>query len=256
MKYWKPKTQFDERALKFFVSKKEQDRVCKLMGIPTLDEGNLNDKIIVKLDKGDSGGGTGYKIVRRKRRHVVQPNDFIQRYIDYDYTHQQHFIIDNDGEYHIYNHSIGKFGDGFIVGNNIPYLYQYPFTQFPKEDIEIVEKFFTKLKEHISVRNRIGITEFRKERKTGKFTFQEFNCRPSGEFEIGTFDWKIGKFNTLVDYFTNNIPEEIEYYQQNIEIYFDNVRNNELFGWGTEDGLKITSFPHSERIKVFNTKDK
>jgi len=256
MKYWKPKTQFDERALKFFISKKEQDRVCKLMGIPTLDEGNLNDRIIVKLDEGRSGGGTGYKIVRRKRRHKVEPNDFIQRYIDYDYICQQHFIVDNDGEYHIYNHSIGKFGDGFIVGNNVPYLYQYPFTQFPKEDIATIEKFFTKLKEHISIRNRIGITEFCKERKTGKLYFQEFNCRPSGEFEIGTFDWKIGKFNTLVDYFTNNIPEEIEYYQQNIEIYFDNVFKNEKFGWGTEDGLKITSFPHSERIKVFNTKDK
>ena len=258
MKHWKPKTQFDDRAFKFFTSKKEQDRVCKLMGIPTLDEGNLNDKIIVKLDKGDSGGGTGYKIVRRKRRHVAQPNDFIQRYINYDYEIMQHFIIDDNGDYHIYNHSIGKFGDGFIVGNNIPYLYQYPFSThlFEKEDIATIEKFFTKLKDHISVRNRIGITEFSKERETGKLHFQEFNCRPSGEFEIGTFDWKIGKFNTLVDYFTNNIPEEIEYYQQNVEIYFDNVRNNELFGWGTEDGLKITSFPHSETIKVFNTKDK
>ena len=255
MKHWKPKTEFDERALKFFVSKKEQDRVCKLMGIPTLDEGGPNDKIIVKTDMGFSGGGTGYKI-GRKRRHKVGPNDFIQRYINYDYEIMQHFIVDDNGDYHIYNHSIGKFGDGFIVGNNIPYLYQYPFTQFPKEDIEIIEKFFTKLKDHISVRNRIGITEWSKERETGKLHFQEFNCRPSGEFEIGTFDWKIGKFNTLVDYFTNNIPEEIEYYQQNVEIYFDNVRNNELFGWGTEDGLKITSFPHSERIKVFNTKDK
>ena len=254
MKYWKPKTEFDERALEFFISKKEQDRVCKLMGIPTIDEGSIDDKIIVKLDVGRSGGGTGYKIAD-KRNHIVGPNDFIQRYIDYDYVCQQHFIIDDDGEYHIYNHSIGKFGDGFIVGNNIPYLYQYPFFQLPKENIDIVEKFFTKLKEHISVRNRIGITEFRKERKTGKLTFQEFNCRPSGEFEIGTFDWKIGKFNTLVDYFTNNIPEEIEYYQRNIEIYFENVCNNEKFGWGSEDGLKITTFPHSEKIKVFNTKD-
>ena len=258
MKHWKPKTQFDERAFKFFVSKKEQDRVCKLMGIPTLDEGGLNDKIIVKTDLGDSGGGTGYKIVRRKRRHVVQPNDFIQRYIDYDYTIDQHFIIDDNGDYHIYNHFLGVFGDDNVVGNNIAYLYKYPYptNYFEKEDIDIIEKFFTKLKDHISVRNRIGITEFSKERETGKLHFQEFNCRPSGEFEIGTFDWKIGKFNTLVDYFTNNIPEEIEYYQRNIEIYFDNVRNNELFGWGTEDGLKITSFPHSETIKVFNTKDK
>ena len=256
MKYWKPKTQFDERALKFFISKKEQDRVCKLMDIPTLDEGNLNDKIIVKLDKGDSGGGTGYKIARRKRRYMAQPNDFIQRYIDYDYEIMTHFIIDNNGDYHLYNHSIGKFGDGFIVPNNVPYLYQYPFVDFPKEEIALIESFFTKLKEHITVRNRIGLTEFSKERKTGKLHFQELNCRPSGEFEIGTFDWKIGKFNTLADYFTNNIPEEIEYYQQNTEIYFDNVRNDEKFGWGTEDGLKITSLPYSETIKVFNTKSK
>ena len=110
---------------------------------------------------------------------------------------------------------------------------------------------FVKLKEHISVRNRIGITEFSKERKTGKLRFQEFNCRPSGEFEIGTFDWKIGKFNTLVDYFTNNIPKEIEYYQQNTEIYFDNVYNNAKFGWGNGEGLKIERLPFKERIKVF-----
>ena len=252
--YWKPKTQFDERALKFFTSKKEQDRVCKLMGIPTLDEGSIDDKIIVKFDKGGGGGADGGYNICWKRDYQAKKNDFIQRYVDYDYVQQQHFIVDDDGEYHIYQHSIGKFGDGFIVGNNVPYLYQYPFTQFPKEDTAIVEKFFTKLKEHITVRNRIGITEFRKERKTGKLTFQEFNCRPSGEFEIGTFDWKIGKFNTLVDYFTNNIQEEIEYYQQNIEIYFDNVCSDEKFGWGTEDGLKITTFPHSEKIKVFNTK--
>ena len=252
--HWNTKTQFDKRALRFFISKKEQDRVCKEMGIPTLDKGGPDDKIIVKLDKGDSGGGTGYKIVRRKRKHVVQPNDFIQRYMDYDYEIMQHFIIDDDGEYHIYNHSIGMFGDGFIVPNNVPYLYQYPFVDFPKEEIALIESFFVKLKEHISVRNRIGITEFSKERKTGKLRFQEFNCRPSGEFEIGTFDWKIGKFNTIADYFTNNIPKEIEYYQQNTEIYFDNVRNDEKFGWGTEDGLKITSLPYSETIKVFNTK--
>ena len=252
--HWNTKTQFDKRALRFFISKKEQDRVCKEMGIPTLDKGGPDDKIIVKLDKGRSGGGTGYKIVDAKKHHIVQPNDFIQRYMDYDYEIMQHFIIDDDGEYHIYNHSIGVFGDGFIVPNNVPYLYQYPFVDFPKEEIALIESFFVKLKEHISVRNRIGITEFSKERKTGKLRFQEFNCRPSGEFEIGTFDWKIGKFNTIADYFTNNIPKEIEYYQQNTEIYFDNVRNDEKFGWGTEDGLKITSLPYSETIKVFNTK--
>ena len=252
--HWNTKTQFDKRALRFFISKKEQDRVCKEMGIPTLDKGGPDDKIIVKLDKGRSGGGTGYKIVDAKKHHIVQPNDFIQRYMDYDYEIMQHFIIDDDGEYHIYNHSIGMFGDGFIVPNNVPYLYQYPFVDFPKEEIALIESFFVKLKEHISVRNRIGITEFSKERKTGKLRFQEFNCRPSGEFEIGTFDWKIGKFNTIADYFTNNIPKEIEYYQQNTEIYFDNVRNDEKFGWGTEDGLKITSLPYSETIKVFNTK--
>ena len=79
MKHWNPKTQFDERALKFFVSKKEQDRVCKLMGIPTLDEGGPDDKIIVKTDMGFSGGAHGYEIVEKKKDHIIKPNDFIQR---------------------------------------------------------------------------------------------------------------------------------------------------------------------------------
>ena len=60
--HWNTKTQFDKRALRFFISKKEQDRVCKEIGIPTLDKGGPEDKIIVKLDKGRSGGGTGYKL--------------------------------------------------------------------------------------------------------------------------------------------------------------------------------------------------
>ena len=54
----------------------------------------------------------------------------------------------------------------------------------------------------------------------------------------------------------NNIPKEIEYYQQNTEIYFDNVYNDAKFGWGTGEGLKIESLPYSETIKVFNTKSK
>jgi len=256
--HWNTKTQFDKRALRFFISKKEQDRVCKEMGIPTLDKGGPEDKIIVKLDKGRSGGGTGYKIIEKKKHHIIRPNDFIQRYIDYDYTIISHFIIDDDGEYHVYNHSIGKYGDGHITGNNVTYMYQYPFVDFPKEEIALVEKYFVTLKEHMSARNRIGLTEFSKERKTGKLHFQEHNCRPSGEFEIGTFDWQIGKFNTLVDLFTNNVQKEVEYYQQNTEIYFDLVFKNEKFGWGTgpdDGGLKITSLPYSERIKVFNTKD-
>ena len=56
--WYNTKTQFDKRALKFFTSKKEQDRVCKLIGTPTLDEGSItrNDKIIVKLDSGKYWG--------------------------------------------------------------------------------------------------------------------------------------------------------------------------------------------------------
>jgi len=71
---------------------------------------------------------------------------------------------------------------------------------------------------------------------------------------LGTYDWNIGKFNTLVDLFTNNVQDEIEYYQQRLEIYFDNVYNNRLFGWGTYDGLKIETIPYSETIKTWNTK--
>ena len=250
--WYNTKTQFDKRALKFFTSKKEQDRICKLIGTPTLDEGSIDDKIIVKLDSGHSGGGTGYKVADKKN-HIVGPNDFIQRYINYDYTLNSHAIVDNDGEYHIYHHDIGKFGDGHIVGNNIAYLYLYPFTEFPKEEIAIVEEFYKGLKEHITVKNRIFYSEFCKERN-GKLYFQEFNSRPSGEFEIGTFDWNIGKFNTLVDLFTNNVQEEIEYYQQTVEIYLESINNKSLFGWGGPDGMKGTTIPFSQKIKVFNTK--
>jgi len=250
--HYNTKTQFDERALKFFTSKKEQDRVCKLMNIPTLDEGSIDDKIIVKLDKG-WGGGTGYEVVN-KRDYIPKENDFIQRYIDYDYSIIQQVLVDNNGDYHMYNHTIGVPGDGFIVGNNVPYMYQFPHVDFPKEEIDIIEDFYKKLKENITVKNRIVATEFSKERN-GKLHFQEYNSRPFGLFELGSYDWNIGKFNTLVDLFTNTVQDEIEYYQQIISIYLDNVRNDKEFGWGTYDGLKTTILPYSETIKTWNTGD-
>jgi hypothetical protein len=248
--HYDTKTQFDERALEFFTSKKEQDRVCKLMNIPTLDEGSINDKIIVKLDKG-YGGCTGFKSVDKKD-YIPKENEFIQRYIDYDYSIIQQILVDNNGDYHIYNHTIGKPGDGHIVGNNVPFMYQFPFVDFPKEEIDIIEDFYKKLKENITVKNRIVATEFSKERN-GKLHFQEYNSRPFGQFEIGTYDWDIGKFNTLVDLFTNKVQDEIEYYQQVTTVYLDNVRNDKEFGWGTYDGLKIIRLPYSETIKTFNT---
>jgi len=253
--WYNTKTQFDERALKFFTSKKEQDRVCKLMGIPTLDEGRYDDKILVKLDEGKSGGGTGYKIIEDKRNYIPKKNDFIQRYINIDYGCNQHSLVDNNGDYHIYHHDIGKFGVGDIIPNNVAYMYLYPFPYFSKEDIAIVEKFYTKLKEHITVKNRIFYSEFFRERN-GKLYFQEFNSRPSGEFESGTFDWNSGKFNTLVDYFTNNVQEEIEYYQQTVEIYLENINKKCLFAPGIQDGMKKTPIPFKQKIKVFNTKIK
>ena len=253
--YWKTKTQFDKRALKFFTSKKEQDRICKLIGTPTLSKGSIDDKIIRKLDSGKSGGGSGHKIVWKKD-YQYRKNDFIQRYINIDYNCNQHAIIDNNGEYHIYNHSIGKYGDGNPpVPLNVAYMFLYPYTDFSKEDLDIVHNFYKGLKKHITARNRILIPEFVRERN-GKLYFQEFNCRPSGEFETGVFDWKVGNYNTLVDYFTGKITKNITYHEQRAEIYFGNVYNNSLFGWGKDDDRKSEPFARIQKVKVWNTKEK
>jgi hypothetical protein len=248
--HYDTKTKFDDRALKFFTSKKEQDRVCKLMNVPTLDEGTIDDAIIVKLDNGYSGG-TGFKKVDKKD-YVPGENDFIQRYVDYDYTIMSHVLVDGNGEYHVYNHCIDVYGTGGAVANNVPYMVQYPFSDLPKEEIDIIENFFTKLKDNITVKNRILMSEFSKERN-GKFNFQELNSRPAGGFELGNHDWKIGKFNTLVDLFTSTVADEIEHYQQVTEIYADHIRNDVLFGWGSYDGIETAILPYSETIKVFNT---
>jgi hypothetical protein len=251
--YWKPKTQFDKRALKFFSSKREQDRVCKLMGVPTLDEGKPGDKIIVKLDSGEGGGGDGYKSAI-KGEYQPKKNDFIQRYINYEYSIIQMVLCDNDGEYHIYNHTIGVPGNGVQMGQNIPFMYQFPHNKFPKEEMDIIKNFYKKLKEHITVKNRIVATEWSKE-KNGKLHFQEFNSRPFGQLEIGSYCWDIGKFNTVVDFFTQKVQPEIEYYQQITSVYLDNIRTNKPFGWGHYKDLALVKLPYSEKIKTWNTKD-
>ena len=250
--YWKTKTQFDKRALTFFSSKKEQDRVCKLMGVPTLDEGSIGDKIIIKLDSGEGGGGDGYKTAI-KGDYQPKKNDFIQRYIKYDYSIISQVLCDNEGEYHIYNHTIGVPGDGVQMGQNVPFMYQFPHAHFPKEEIDIIKNFYKKLKQNITVKNRIVSTEFSKE-KNGKLNFQELNSRPFGELEIGSYDWDIGKFNTVVDFFTNKVQDEIEYYQQITSVYLDNIRDDKEFGWGNYGGLKRVILPYSEKIKTWNTK--
>ena len=72
--------------IKFFSSKREQDRVFKSLDIPTVP--NTSDKVIVKYDR---SGGTNFKVINRNE---ADAEDYIQDYLDIELSDSVSDIVD------------------------------------------------------------------------------------------------------------------------------------------------------------------
>ena len=218
-KIFNTKNSFDSDAFEFFSYKSKQDQMCKQMNIDTID--SVAEKIIVKKDAGFSGG-TGFYITEYKD-YVPQENDFVQKYIDIDYTLNCQFYADMLGDYHILNYHKLYYKD------NCPYISKSPYNA----DDNMFINYLTKLKQYINIRGRIMFWKLVKQ-KNGKLYNMDFNCRPAGGFENGSYDTDVSDCNWSNILLTDSVPQTINYHTS-VTIEYKTLQT---FGYGDYRRIK------------------
>ena len=215
--YYETENQFDDRAHKFFASKREQDKVLRKIGIPCLE--NDAEKMMIKLDYG-YGGGAKYYVANRKdykprvwaeTEEDVANNDYPQRFINIAYQVAVHIIIDAFGQASIVNYAFYTHGDGKLYEQNHPYLHITPHNGVLDEERKLIEKAVRELfNKHISVKNRFVYWQWLRE-VDGPLWPMDFNSRPAGGCELGIYDFATSNFHMLDALVKQNIPDQIEY---------------------------------------------
>ena len=188
-------------TLDFYSYKSVQHVVAEELDIPVLETNA--DTLIVKLDTGYSGG-SGFNVVKRSN-YTPKTNEYTQRYIDIEYTVAVQAYADLDAN--IYPFCFHRMD---YVNNNPSYA-QVPYFS---EETNLITKYLEKLKKKIEIRDRLIFWQFVKE-KNGNLYNLDFNCRPAGGFETGTYDTLIGDCNILDCYLgKQNMPELITFDKQ------------------------------------------
>lgn len=188
----------NQDTLSFYSYKTVQDNICKKLSIPTIP--NINEKIIVKLDAGYSGG-TGFNVIQRDE-YQPDENHFIQDFIDIDYTLAIHFYADMQGNTHPYCFHKITYEDNCPIQS---------ITPVQDNETNLLLKYLTKLKQEIQMKDRLCFWQFVKD-KQGNFYNMDFNCRPAGGFENGSWDKDIANHNVL-DYYISGktFPSQISF---------------------------------------------
>lgn len=227
-------------VLKFFSSKAIQDSVCKKLDIPTIP--NNSSKVILKYD--GQGGGMNHTIIDKTQESLedimILRDDglaltplnewttyIIQNYIDIDYQISCHFYCDGNTWYHINNHIM-------YYADNCPDI-SYTSYIMKDDDKEIITNSIKKLSNELNIPNRLVGWQFVKT-KDGKLYSTDFNARPFGGFEAGSYDTDVSDQNWINYLIGNYPPEEIEYNNVIECNYLEKV----LFGYSELDRKKVS----------------
>ncbi len=186
-----------EDNIKFFSSKVEQDRVFKSLDIPTVP--NSSDKV---LQKSDLSGGTNFKVVNRE-----DATGFFQDYVDIDTIVSCHLYADDNSWYWLNNHVI-------YYENNCPKHSCTPYLI----DLEVIESSIKKLSQNISIKNKIFGWQFLFD-KNGDVYSIDFNLRPFGGFDKGSYDRSISDQN-WIDYLFGKTPPESILYTHTVKCHY------------------------------------
>jgi hypothetical protein len=201
--------------IQFFSSKAEQDRIFKELRIPTVP--NDGDEVICKSDL---SGGTNFKIVPRE-----EATGFFQNNIEIEYIVSCHFYADDEKWYWLNNHVM------FYV-DNCPSQSYTPY-EIRAEDFSIIEESVWKLSQKISVKNRLFGWQFLKD-VDGNLYSIDFNLRPFGGYDKGSYDWDISNQNWTSYLFGNKPPKQIVYTNSVECIYTEKQK----FGYAPWERLK------------------
>ena len=204
--------------MKFFSSKREQDKVFKSLNIPTVP--NESDKVIVKYDR---SGGTNFRVINRNE---AKAEDYIQDYLDIDYIVSCHFYSDGNKWYHLNNHVM-------IYEDNCPVESVTPI-KLNNDDINIVEDSIRKLSKKIHIDNKLFGWQFLKDKKGNLYSI-DFNLRPFGGFDKGSYDTDVSDQNWS-SYLFGNVPPDYITYTDTVRCVY---KKKQRFGYSDIDRIKI-----------------
>ena len=199
----------------FFSSKSEQDKIFKQLDIPTVP--NISDTVIVKTDW---SGGTGFKIEQRDKAK----KGFVQDYLEIDYIISCHFYANKNKWYHLNNHIIKYIG-------NCPARSVTPYVLLDN-DKAIIEKSIDSLSKKINIENKLFGWQFLKD-QSGNLYSIDFNLRPFGGFDMGSYDTDVSDENWISYLYGNNVPSHIKYHSQVSCVYDQDTP------FGYEDWVRV-----------------
>ena len=213
------KQRFDNTTRDFFGSKAKQDQICKQLDIPTL--GNSKNKIIVKKDQGVSGGTDFY--ITSKSDYKPDKNDFVQDWAEIDRVFSVQFYADYNNNWHLLSTMCGIYEDNCPVTFNTPVDIRKDILYYMKQ-----------LKTKINTTGRIMFWQFIKPVDDDCIYNMDFNCRPAGGFENGSYDFDVSDCNWSNILLTDNVPTHINYHSS-IQIDY-NIK--QTFGYSSYQRTK------------------
>ena len=217
--------------IKFFSSKKEQDKIFKSLDIPTVP--NESNKVIVKYDR---SGGHKFRVINRNE---AKAEDNIQDYLDIDYIISCHFYSDGNKWYHLNNHIM-------IYEDNCPVESVTPI-KLNNDDRNIVEDSIRKLSKKITIKNKLFGWQFLKD-KNGNLYSIDFNLRPFGGFNMGSYDTDVSDQNWS-SYLFGNVPPDYIMYTDTVRCVY---KKKQQFGYSDIDRIKINLTYLKFEVKTYD----
>lgn len=212
----------------FFYSKQRQDKIFKELDIPTVP--NVSKKVIVKSD---FSGGTNFFVTDRKNA-----SGFFQDYLNIDYIVSCHFYGTLDKWYHLNNHIIKYI-------NNCPSQSVTPVKLFG-EDKNIIEYSITKLSKKIKIANKLFGWQFLKD-KSGNLYSIDFNLRPFGGFDAGSYDTDVSD-QIWCSYLFGNTPPNVITYTSKVECIYTKPQQFGYAPWERKKSKNLLKF----KVKTYN----
>ena len=225
-------TFLNDELIKFFSSKKEQDRVFKSLDIPTVP--NNSETVLVKSEL---SGGTNFEVLPRNK--AVKQSNFFQDYLDIDYILSCHFYSDGTKWYHLNNHIL-------MYEDNCPVESVTPI-QLNTDDKTIIEESIKKLSKQIKIENRLFGWQFLKD-KNGNLYSIDFNLRPFGGFDMGSYDTDVSDQNWS-SYLFGNVPPDYITYTDTIRCVY---KKKQQFGYSDIERIKINLTYLKFEVKTYD----
>ena len=221
-----------DELVEFFSTKDGQDKVFKSLNIPTVP--NDSETVLVKSEL---SGGTNFEVMPRAK--AVEQSNFFQDYLDIDYIVSCHFYSDGTKWYHLNNHIV-TYEDNCPVESATP-------IQLNTDDRTIIEESIKKLSKKIKIENRLFGWQFLKD-KNGNLYSIDFNLRPFGGFDMGSYDTDVSDQNWS-SYLFDNVPPDYITYTDTIRCVY---KKKQQFGYSDIERIKINLTYLKFEVKTYD----